>query len=291
MVTATITTGTAMTTGIDMTPILEMLSQPFMQRALLAGLVLAATLAALGVFVTLRKMAFFGDGIAHSSLAGIAIAVLAGFSPLPTAMVWAIGVAVAIYALERSTRLPSDTLIGIFFTASMALGVALMSRTHGYQPELLTYLFGSILSVRTNDLVLIAGTSAAILTWLALFFRELTYMSLAEENAAVAGVAVKRHTLTLYIALAIATVLGVKMLGIVLVSALLVLPPATSRMLTTTFRGFVAASIALSTVMMVIGLSASYLYDLPSGAAIILAGAAIFFMAALSRSMTRHLGA
>jgi ABC-type Mn2+/Zn2+ transport system permease subunit len=268
---------------------LEMIAQPFMQRALLAGLALAALLAALGVFVTLRKMAFFGDGIAHSSLAGIAIAVLAGWSPLPIAMAWAVAVAVAIYLLERSTRLPSDTLIGIFFTASMALGVALMSLTGGYQPELITYLFGSILSVRPGDLTLIAGTAAVILAWLTLYFRELTYMSLAPENAAVSGVPVARHTLTLYVALAIATVLGVKMLGIVLVSALMVLPPATSRMLTSTFRGFVAGSVLLSALMTCAGLAVSYLYDLPSGASIILSGAAIFFFAAAASRLARRL--
>lgn len=274
-----------MITDTSMELITEMIAQPFMQRALLAGVALSALLAALGIFVTLRKMAFFGDGIAHASLAGIAIAVLAGYSPLPVAMAWAVAVAIAIFVLERSTRLTSDTLIGIFFTASMALGVVLMSLTQGYQPELITYLFGSILSVRPGDLALMLGTSAVILLWLASSFRELTYMSLAEENAAVAGVPVKRHTLTLYVALAVATVLGVKMLGIVLVSALLVLPPATSRILTSTFRGFVGGAILLSTLMTVTGLVASYLYDLPSGASIILAGAGIFFLAAAARRL------
>ena len=265
---------------------LDMLSQPFMQRAFAAGVILAALLAALGIFVTLRKMAFFGDGIAHSSLAGIAIALLCGFAPLPTALVWAVCIAVAIHRLERSTRLPSDTLIGIFFTASMALGVVLMSFTHGYQPELVTYLFGSILSVQQSDLTVIVAASAVIIGWLWTSFGELTYASLAAESAAVAGVPVERLGLMLYVALAVATVLGVKVLGIVLVSALLVLPPATSRMLTSTFRGYVGASIVISVVTAVLGLTASYLYDLPSGAAIILAGTAAFFLAAASRRIT-----
>ena len=100
---------------------LDLFAHPFMLRALLSGALLAALLAALGVFVTLRKMAFFSDGIAHASLAGIAIAVLAGLAPLPLAIAWAAAVAVIIWKLERDTRLPSDTIIGIFFTASMAL--------------------------------------------------------------------------------------------------------------------------------------------------------------------------
>jgi zinc transport system permease protein len=271
-----------MTTVTDMV-FLEMLSYPFVQRAFIAGLLLAVLLASLGIFVTLRKMAFFGDGLAHSSLAGIAIALLLGLAPLPVALMWALVVALAIYLIERSTRLPSDTLIGIFFTASMALGVVLMSFTKGYQPELITYLFGSILGVRQSDLMLIVAAAAPIMAWLIASFRELTYLSLAEENAHVAGVPVAFHTLALYAALAVAIVLGVKILGIVLVSAFLVLPPATSRMLTSSFRGYLAAAIALSLLMTVLGLSASFLYDLPSGATIILTGAAMFFLAAISK--------
>ncbi|MEY4722724.1 MAG: hypothetical protein RLZZ324_237 [Candidatus Parcubacteria bacterium] len=270
-----------------MTVILEMLSEPFMQRAFAAGLLLAVLLGSLGIFVTLRKMAFFGDGIAHASLAGIAAALLLGWTPLPVALGWAVLVAVAIHALERSTRLPSDTLIGIFFTASMALGVAMMSFTHGFQPELVTYLFGSILAVRPEDLMIITGVGLVILGWVYFNFRALTYASLAPENAAVSGIAVSRQSLALYVALAIATVLGVKVLGIVLVSALLVLPPATSRMLTSTFRGYVGAAIAVALLTTTLGLTASYLYDLPSGAAIILAGALTFFVAAGAKRLVR----
>ena len=125
MTTTTAATPPATITDTSMTAFIEMIGQPFMQRALLAGLALAALLAALGVFVTIRKMAFFGDGIAHSSLAGIAIAVLCGLSPLPTAIAWAVAVAIAIYYLERSTRLPSDAAIilcgaGTFFCAAAA---------------------------------------------------------------------------------------------------------------------------------------------------------------------------
>lgn len=266
---------------------MELFSFPFMQRALVAGAILGVVLASLGIFVTLRKMSFFGDGIAHSSLAGIAIAVLTGLSPLPVALAWGLLVALLIFWLERSTKLPSDTLIGIFFTASMALGVVLMSFTEGYRPELLTFLFGNILAVQTADLLLIAAVSAAIMVWYVTSFRHLTYMSLSEESALVAGIPVALQTATLYVALALATVLGVKILGIVLVSALLVLPSATSRMLTTSFRGHVVASVAIAEVVIFLGLLVSFRYDLPSGATIILVGTAMFFFAALLRVARR----
>ena len=272
-------------TPTSMSFALEALSYPFIQRALIAGAVLGVVLAMLGIFVTLRRMTFFGDGVAHSSLAGIAIAIFFGWTPLPVALAWGLLVAVLIFWLERKTKLPSDSLIGIFFTASMALGVVLMSFTSGYQPELITFLFGSILAIRTFDLVLIVSVSAIIMLWYVISFKKLTYMSLSEEAATVSGVNVTLHTLIFYIALAFATVLGVKILGIILVSALMVLPPATSRLLTTSFRGHIRMTLVLSELTIALGLLVSFLYDLPSGATIILVGTLFFFLASLLRGV------
>jgi zinc transport system permease protein len=267
---------------------MDILTHPFMLRALLSGALLAALLASLGIFVTLRKMAFFSDGIAHASLAGIAIAILCGWAPLPVALAWAAAIALIIWRLERQTRLSSDTMIGIFFTASMALGVILMSYTRGFQPELLSYLFGSILAIRDADVVMTAVFTAAILAWLTLSFRQLTYLSLAEESAVVRGVPAALQTAVLYVSLSVATVLGVKVLGIVLVSALLILPPATSRMLTSSFRGYFIGSIVLAELMVLSGLVISYTRDLPSGATIILVGTATFTLAALVRNFSKN---
>lgn len=263
----------------------EMLTLPFMQRAIISGAILGVLLASLGVIATVRKMAFFGEGIAHACLAGIAIAILAGLTPLPFAIAWGVIVAIIIFALERSTKLPSDTLIGILFTASMALGVILMSQTAGYQPELLSFLFGSILAIREIDLIIIAVVSALILTWLAFSMKQLTYLSLSRDCAQAAGVRVASKTLLFYIALAVATVLGVKILGIVLVSALIILPAATGRMLSKSFRGYLASSIVVSEIVILLGLALSYVWDLPSGAVIVLVGALIFLLASLSRTI------
>ncbi|MDP2631170.1 MAG: metal ABC transporter permease [Candidatus Uhrbacteria bacterium] len=267
--------------------IAELLTYPFMQRALIAGAILGVLLASLGVLATLRKMAFFGEGVAHASLAGIAIALLAGFAPLPFAIAWAIFIAVVIYALERSTKLPSDTLIGILFTASMALGVILIGQTQGYQPELLSFLFGSILTIRGIDLIVIASFAVIIMIWLLASLRQLTYLSLSEESAAVAGIPVKLQTLLLYIALAIATVLGVKILGIILVPALIVLPPATSRMLTHSFKSYFVMSIVIAEVVILSGLVSSYIFDFPSGATIVLVGTVVFLTAAAVSGLTK----
>jgi zinc transport system permease protein len=256
----------------------EMLSYPFMQRALLAGVLLAALLSFLGIFVTVRKMSFFGDGIAHSTLAGLAIAISTGLSPLPTALIWATLIALLIWWLEKRTRLPSDTLIGIFFTASMALGVILMSFQHSYQPELVSFLFGSILAIRSADLIYIFIVGIVILLWLKTNLKHLMFMSLSRDQAKVAGISVNKKTLLLYVALALATVLGVKMLGIILVSALLILPTAASRLIAKNFREHIFLSMILAEIMMAAGLIVSFVYDLPSGATIILLGTGIFFL-------------
>lgn len=261
----------------------SILSYPFMQRAVAAGAVLALLLAVLGIFVTLRRMAFFGDGIAHASLGGIALAVVTGLSPLPIGLAWGVAVAALIYVLERRTRLPSDTLIGILFTASMAFGVAVMSFTKGYQPELVSFLFGNILSIRTLDLWIIGLLSAVILSWLALSFRSLVYMSFTEESARVSGVPVERKKLALYVSLALATVLGVKILGIILVSALLILPAATARLLAGDFRRYLVLTVIFAEIFVLSGLLLSFVHDLPPGASIILVGSAVFFLVALLR--------
>ena len=275
------------TTANSMQTIIEMLSYPFMQRAFIAGIFLGLLLASLGVLATLRKMAFFGEGIAHASLAGIALAIFAGMSPLPIAIAWAVLVAVIIYWLERSTQLSSDTLIGILFTASMALGVIIMSQTAGYQPELISFLFGSILTIRPSDLWVIGLCSVIILAWLIPSLKQLTYLSLNEDAARIAGMKTKTQTLLFYIALAVATVLGVKILGIVLVSALIVLPAATGRLLSSSFRSYMWMSLLVSELIIVIGLALSYVYDLPSGATIVLTGAGLFFLVTLARQVVK----
>ncbi|MFH1712511.1 MAG: metal ABC transporter permease [Patescibacteria group bacterium] len=265
----------------------QMIAIPFMQRALIAGVILGVLLASLGVIATLRKMAFFGEGVAHASLAGIALAIIGGITPLPIAIAWAILVAIMIFGLERSTKLASDTLIGILFSASMAIGVILMNFTQGYQPELLSFLFGSILTIKTFDLVVIALCSVVILVWFGSSMRKLVYLSLTEESAAASGVNVPLNTLLFYISLAVATVLGVKILGIVLVSALIVLPAATSRLLTKTFRSYFISSIIISEIVIILGLILSFIYDLPSGATIVLVGALGFTLAGIFRELKK----
>jgi len=254
----------------------DILAYPFMQRAIISGIIVGILLASLGVYVVVRKMAFFGDGIAHASLAGIALAMLVGFAPLPVAILYSVIVALAIYGLEKSTKLSSDTIIGILFTSSMALGVVLMSVIPGFQPELISFLFGNILTISQSDMITVTVIATVILTWLWICRHHLTFTSLDADNAKIAGINTEFHNIVFHIALATSVVLGVKLLGIVLVSALLLIPPATSRLVTVTFRGFSIASIFFSVLSIILGLLLSFYLDAPSGATIILTAAVIF---------------
>ena len=151
------------------------------------GIFSGALLAALGIFVVLRKMAFFSDGIAHTALAGVAIALLVGQQPL----VWAVGMgvvfSVAIYFLEKKTDIAPDSLIGILFTSSLALGVVLMNFKKGYQPDLLSFLFGNILTIRSGELWIIIPLAAVILGFVLFNYRKYLFICLNDELAKSGG--------------------------------------------------------------------------------------------------------
>lgn len=255
---------------------MDILQFPFMQRALIAGMLLAVLLAYLGIFVTMRKMAFFSDGIAHASLAGVAIGILTGISPLPVAIVTSIVIASGIYYLEKKTDLSTDAVIGILFTAGMALGVLLMSLKSGYQPELVSFLFGNILAIRIIDLTVITTLGGIILVFLLTQHKKLTLLSLDEHLAHVAGMRPELYKFLLYVFLSISVVLGIKILGVVLVSALLIIPVSTGRMLSGSFTSLVFNTLIISEITTIGGILLSYYLNLPTGAVIVLFGTTLF---------------
>lgn len=247
-----------------------------MQRAIIAGVVLALLLAWLGVFVIMRRMSFFSDGIAHASLAGVAVGVLAGVHPLTTALVFSVVFSIVIYYLEKKTTLSSDAIIGILFTSGMALGVVLLSFKKGYQPDLVSFLFGNILAIRPADLAVISALSAVILAFLAYNHKGITLMALDMDTAYMAGIRVDLLHVTFYIILAVAVVLGLKILGIVLVSALLIIPASTAKLVSKSFKGLIVQSIVFSEVIVILGIALSYALDSPTGPMIVLVGAGVF---------------
>lgn len=266
---------------------LEILQYPFMQRALLAGILSALLLGVLGVFVVSRKMSFIGDGLAHASLAGVALALLVGWAPVPVAMVLSVILAILIYVMEKKTLLSSDMAIGIVFTSGMALGVLLMHFQTGFQPELISFLFGNILGVSSADLLLIGTVGTALLIAVLFLSKRLTFVTLDPEGAWLAGIHPDRYILMLYICVALAIVMSIQLIGIILVSALLIIPSAISRLFSTSFFQFQMYAIVSAVTIVIAGLLLSFYLDLPSGATIILTGAMLFFLSGALRIVSK----
>ena len=255
---------------------LELLQLEFMQRAFIAGIFLAPLLAVLGSFVTLRRMSFFADGIAHASLLGVALSILVGVAPFGGALIIGVVFGVLIFLLERYTSIASDAVIGIIFTTGLALGIILISLQSGYQPDLISFLFGNILAITWSNVWMIGILSAGILSTVILMFKKFTLTSLSEELAWTSGISTTYVNLLFYVLLSVAVVLGVKLLVIILVSALLITPPVTAKLVTGSFRSYVMASVVFSLIAFIGGLFASYYLDLPSGASIVMSASTIF---------------
>jgi len=266
----------------------ELLQLPFMQRALIAGLVLGVLLAVLGIFVTLRKMAFFSDGVAHAALAGTAIGLLTRFSPLISALIFSMLLAGLIYWLEKKSSLSSDAIIGILFTSGMALGIVLISLRKGYQPELIGYLFGNILAIRRQDLALIVILAFLIMAFIISHKRKLTLLALDREMAYMAGINPDLYQLLLYVMLACALVLGIRVIGIILVSAILIIPVSTARLFSRSFRALTLWTIVIAESVMIGGLLLSYYLNLPSGAVIVLTGSTFFTLVFIASSLRKR---
>lgn len=256
----------------------QMLAEPYVQRALLAGVFSGALLAILGIFVALRKMAFFSDGIAHTSLAGVAVALLLGQQPLLWAAITGVLFAILIYFMEKKTDIAPDSLIGILFTSSLALGVVLMHFKRGYQPDLLSFLFGSILTIKSAELSVVVPVMAVIGFIVVAGYRKFIFVCLNEELSRIAGMRPELHKIGLYIMLALASILSIKMFGIILVSALLILPVSFGKLFARNARSLLIYSLVFVEIIVLAGMAASLMLDLPTGAAIVLTGTVIFIV-------------
>ncbi|MEJ2503713.1 MAG: metal ABC transporter permease [Gemmatimonadota bacterium] len=260
---------------------IEFLSYDFGVRALAAGLIVGLGCAVLAFFVVLRRMAFVGVGISHAALGGVALGVLLGVNPLIAALVFSVAVAWLIGAVGARGRLSEETAIGIFFPTAMAFGVALMASTPDYRQSLLGYLFGNILLVRDSDLILAAVLVGTSLVITLLLFKELLFISVDEETARAAGLPAERLRYLLLTLIAVTIVSAIKVVGIVLVSAFLVIPAATAQLVAPSMRAMLLLSVALALLSVVGGLWISWVADLPSGAAIVLVAAGFFVLAML----------
>ncbi|MCC6548264.1 metal ABC transporter permease [Candidatus Sumerlaeota bacterium] len=259
----------------------------FMQRALAAGIIIAAISSYLGVFVVQRRMGFLGNGLAHSAFGGVALAILLqshipALDPLWIAAPFTIAVALAIQWVQQRTRLASDTAIGILFSLAMAAGIIFLSKTTRYSSDAMTYLFGSILTVGVRDVVMSIIVLALFAAALPLWGRW-AYATMDGELARADAVPVERDNYILTAVLAVVIVMAMKIVGIVLIAAFMIIPAATGRLLTNRFSAMTITSVIAGIASVVIGLPLSVQLDIPSGALIIVLQSAAFFCALVAR--------
>lgn len=258
--------------------LLEPLRFGFMVRGLVTAVVVAVVCGALGSFVVVRGMAFIGNGVAHASFGGVALAFVLGSSIYWGAFVFALATALGIGAMTRRGRVRSDTAIGILFSGSFALGILLISRVEGYTIDLFGYLFGDVLSITAADLWVTAGVSLLTLVLMAVFYRQLLFVSFDPTVAAASGLRAGALDYLLLGLLGVTIVTAIQAVGIIMVVALLVTPAAAAYLVTRRFHHMMLVSAAVGSVSALVGIYLSYYLDLASGAAIILVATAVFFL-------------
>lgn len=253
----------------------DILAYPFMRYALVAGILVGFLASYYGVFVVQRGLSFLGDGLAHAAFGGVALGILLSVQPLWIAVPFTIIVAIGITWVRNRTRLASDTVIGIFFALSMALGVVFLYLKTGYSVDAFNYLFGSILAVTPTDLAVIAVVTAATLCTIPLWGRW-AYATFDREMGLVGRLPVLGDDYFISVLIAVTVVVSVKVVGIVLVAAFLVIPAATGRIMARTFAGMTIYSMVIGILTALVGLLASFRLNIPSGATIVITQGIIF---------------
>ncbi len=262
----------------------EIFSYPFMQKALIAGAITGFLGSYYGVFIVQRKMSFMGTGLAHSAFGGVALGLLLGTQPLIIAVPFTVLVAVLIIYLRDRTGLEPDTSIGILFSVSVALGILFLALKENYTVDAFTYLFGSILAVKMSDIWISAGIAVISVITIFTHWKRWAYASFDPELARSDKNPVKTDDYFLSILAAVTIVVSIKIVGIILISAFIVIPAAIARLLSDTFFGMTIKSVIIGFFTATGGLILSYILDVPSGAAIILLQALIFLIAAIFKN-------
>ncbi|MGH7251418.1 MAG: metal ABC transporter permease, partial [Nitrospiraceae bacterium] len=248
----------------------EMLSYDFMQRSLLAAVLVGAMCSVIGVFVVLRGLAFVGAGTAHAAFAGVALAYLVGLPPLPLAIGFGLATVWLTGVMEEKGRMKLDVSIGILYTATMALAILFIGLMKGYNAEVYGYLFGSVLSVTPEELGIILALSLLVLAAILAFSKELYFIAFDQEMAEASGVPARRIFYLLLTLVALTVVVSLKTVGAILVFAMVLIPASTAYQLTHSLSHMTAYSVGIGIFCATGGVMLSYFWDLPASPAIVL---------------------
>jgi zinc transport system permease protein len=257
----------------------------FLLRAAVGGIGLALVAGPVGCFVVWRRMAYFGDSLAHSALLGIALGFLLGIDPTLGVAATAVLAALLMAGLQLRQRLASDTLLGILAQGGLAFGLIAIGLTQGLRTDLFAYLFGDVLAIDGRDLAWIWFGGGLALVGLALIWRPLLALTVHEELARAEGKRVALAKLAYLLLIALVVAVAMKIVGVLLVTALLIIPAAAARALARSPEGMAALAAVMGVIAVLLGLGASWWLDTPSGPSIVAAAAVLFFATAIASGL------
>jgi zinc transport system permease protein len=267
---------------------IEIISLPFFYRALIVIILIGFTASYYGVFIVQRKMSFLGSGLAHSAFGGVALGILLSVQPLLIAIPFTLLFSIFITYFKEKSNLSNDTIIGIFFSIAVSLGIIFLSLKENYTTDAFTYLFGSLLSVQQIDVWTAGVLSILTISTFFTLWSRWAYATFDPELALTDKLPVKRDNYLLSAAISVTIVISIKIIGIILISAYIVLPAAISRMIAKTFLQMTILSIIIGILTGIIGLFISVLIDLPSGAVIVLFQSLILIIVFIFKSKNQQ---
>jgi zinc transport system permease protein len=242
----------------------------FLQRAVLAGGFIAIACALLGIFLILRRDAMIGHGLAHVAFAGVALGLFLNTMPLAAALFVAVVASLIIMKLKVKAGLHGDTAIAIFSSVGFALGILLTSLSQNFNVDLFSYLFGEILAIETSEVVFSIALAFIVVLLVVVNYHKFLYMTFDRESAKASGIRVERFDSLLTVLTAVTVVLGMKVVGILLVSALVVIPAAAGLQVSSSFKQAIILTTGISIISVVLGLVLAFLLDLPASGTIVL---------------------
>lgn len=249
---------------------IEIFQYEFMQRAFIAAVLISVACGIVGTYVVIKRIVFISGGISHAAFGGIGLGYFLGINPILAAIPFSLISALGIGAINQRVKVSEDTAIGILWSLGMALGIIFVNLTPGYVPDLFSYLFGSILTIPISDLYIMLVLDLIIIGTVFLFQREFLALSFDEEFSKVVGMPSELIYMLLLCLVALSVVVLIKVVGVILVIALLTIPAAISKQFTSNLRKLMALSIIIGVLLTSAGLWLSYVFNLSSGATIVL---------------------
>lgn len=257
---------------------LEIFQYSFMIRALEAGIIVGLICPLIGIFLVLRRYSLMADTLAHVSLAGVAIGLITKINPIFTALITSIIASIVIERLRSSKKVYGESALALFLSGSLALAIVLISLARGFNVDLFSYLFGSITTVRESDIGIILVLGITVISLIVAFYKELIYISFDEETARVSGIPIKLINTVLIVLTATTIAISMRIVGILLISALIVIPVVAALQFKKGFLQTIIIAEVISLFSVITGIFASYYLNLAAGGSIVLIALSIFIL-------------